>query len=359
FMFFRILVLFFTTATIVLLAWSLVGCYKNESYLTNNYLISLQVSNLNLSTLFEDTSFFSKRDSLISEAQAVAATASIPDSIATLVSEISGDFSSALNDIIASASPSDLGLSDMYSVGFYGYCKGELTGNVTDYSSELGELGKQFRNDNVNYTYCSAPEFGYKLDPLALIKHEMMEQIQNYGDGLATLSPGLSDLFISELLTVASSLTYENLGLPGNLKQDLGMLNSVTIAGFSLIFAGACLSFVSFAFQMVGLCCSPGNMCLSLCNFLLMFLVALIVIIGSGLTTGVFLYVRNTVNQDLDDFGVKTYLSQQFYAFAWSAAVSALMFVVLSIIGYCCGCFHPRHRKPNRSEPEVWYDHKM
>ncbi|KAF7999908.1 hypothetical protein HF325_005757 [Metschnikowia pulcherrima] len=433
-MFFRLLVMFFTIATIVLLAWSLVGSYKNESYLTNNYLISFQLSNLNLSTIFANTDILSKRElqdtdishelqeleileptktlkgrdidlssltavtgytslagdiiggsgnsaiasvasqygvstsalanalstadtnSLLSEAQAFASTASIPDSVATLLSEITGDLSSVLDNIIANASPSDLGLSDMYAIGFYGYCKGELNGDVESIG-DLGELGKQFRNNNVNYTYCSPPEFGYKLDPLALIKHEMLGQIQNYGNGLSNLTGGLTDSFISELLAVTSSLTYDNLGLPGNLKQDLGLLHKVTIAGFSLLFAGACLAFVSFVFQCVGICCSPENSFLSCCNFLLMFFVVLIVVIGAALTTGVFLYVRKIVNQNLDSFGVKTYLSQQFYAFAWCAGVSALLFIVFSIIGYCCGCFHPRKRA-RRREPEMRYDHK-
>lgn len=416
----------------MLLAWSLVGSYKNESYLTNNYLISFQLSHLNLSTIFQNTDLLSKgkrglpetniqdelekpeptktlkqRDfdpaslvtgfsavptgllggsgnsainsivsqygvptsaiagalssadtnSLLSEARAFASTASVPDSVASLVSEITGDLSSVLDHIIASAKPSDLGLSDMYSVGFYGYCKGDLTGGVEDIG-DLGALGKQFRNNNVNYTYCSPPEFGYKLDPLALIKHEMLEEIQNYGRGLSNLTGGLTDSFISELLAVTASLTYDNLGLPGNLKQDLGLLHKVTIAGFSLLFGGACLTFVSFVFQLIGIFCLPENSFLSCCNFILMFFVVLVVVIGAALTTGVFLYVRRIVNQNLDSYGVKTFLSIQFYAFAWCAGVAALLFIIMSIVGYCCGCFHPRKRIPLRQSPEIRYDHK-
>ncbi|GEQ70139.1 hypothetical protein JCM33374_g3815 [Metschnikowia sp. JCM 33374] len=431
-MFFRILVLFFTIATIVLSVWSLIGSYENKSYLTNNYLISFQLSHLNLSTIFQNTSLpkrelkaepipnevlqleptktLKERDfdissltakitgysslasgilggsgnsaiasvasqygvstsglanalstadanSLLSEAHAFASTASIPDSVATLLSQITGDLSSVLENIIESAKPSDLGLSDMYSVGFYGYCKGNLDGDVEDIS-DIGSLGKQFRNNNVNYTYCSTPQFGYKLDPLTLIKHEMLEKIQDYGKGLGSLTGGLTDSLISDLLAMTSALTYDNLGLPGNLKQDLGLLHTVTIVGFALLFGGAGLAVVSLVFQLIGVFCSPENAFLSCCNFLLMFFVFLLVIIGSALTTGVYLYVRKIVNQNLDTFGVKTFLSIEFYAFAWCAGVSALLFIVLSIIGYCCGCFHHRKRAPGNYDPVMRYDHK-
>lgn len=431
-MFFRLLVLFFTVATIVLSAWSLVGSYKNESYLTNNYLLSFQLSNLNLSAIFELTtnakrdyiepqfevalphitaapaskptptspalekrldlaSLASKyaselegsgsgvvaslasqygvatsdvanalstagTDAIASKVEAVLATASIPDSIASLASQYTGDVSSLLTDIAGSLNSSELGLSDMYSVGFYGYCKGSLDGEVEEIA-DLGTLGKQFRNNNVNYTYCSSPKVGYKLDPLELLKHEITEQIENYVNGLSSLTAGLTDSIAAELLAAVSSISYENLGLPGNLKKDLTLLHSLTIAGFALILSGACLAFISLIFQVFGLCCSPENAFLSCCNFILMFFVALVVVIGSALTTGAYLYVRRVVNNNLDEYGVKSYLSVQFYAFSWCAAVSALLFVIFCIIGYCCGCFHSDRRR-RRMAPVMRYDHK-
>lgn len=442
----RILVLFFTVATIVLSVWSLIGSYKYKSYLTNNYLLSFQLLNLNLTAIFEQGLSNTKRDvievaaleqklfardaevleptrtiearaidiaSLLtnanyaSAAEAIAAgqtsglaalaselavstdavaaalatastadiasdlqdfllTASVPSSIATLAAELTGDLSSVLESVVENLNASDIGLADMYNLGFWGYCKGSLDGSIEELT-ELGSFGKQFSNSNVNYTYCLPPKVGYKFDPLTVLKAEILEQVNAYANGLSLATGGLTDELAAELVAVVLSLTYSDLGLPGDLQNDLTLLHNLQVAGFSLILAGACLAFISFVFQMIGLCCSPESTILSCCNFLVLFIVFIVVLVGSALTTGAFVYVRKEVNNAILEYGAKAYLLVQFYAFSWSAAAAALIIVVLSFLGYCCGCFHSgryargkyRQRYANdNSNYDMVYDHK-
>lgn len=453
-MFFRLLVLFFTLATLVLSVWSLVGSYKNASYLTDNYLLSFQLSNLNLSAVFSEA--VAKRDvvyvpyeanavyaaapgspygqptatrdavwvqnvhsqptqtpatptendkrdllsdlasvtsmvggavtsdtaavaSLLSQYSTVANAAStadissvlseiaqyalgvsIPAAVATLAAELLGDFSSLIEDYVGSMNALELGLADMYSVGFWGYCKGLLDGSAYEYMSSLGKFGKQFSNKNVNWTYCLPAKVGYKFDPLTVFKHELIVKISEDAQELNEATGGITDTLMAQLLALVLGATYETLGLPGSLKKDLTLLHNLTIAAFALILAGAIIAFISFVFQALGLCFSPQNSCLSCLNFMVMFIVFLVVLLGSALSTGAYIFVRKEVNNEVETFNVRSFLSVQFYALSWSAVAAALLLVIFSFLGYCCGCFHSGKRRyaTHHMEPEMRYDHK-
>lgn len=438
-MFFRLSVLFFTAASLVLAVWSIVGSYKNASHLTDNYLFGFQLSNLNFSEIIKEANL--KRDlspqllaaelllptpttdevlhprdvvsslasalnlqtsqlvllataetselvglvtsvasdvntgdigSLISsfatatnqldQLKLLASEASIPESLATLASELGDDLDSLVSELISEVSVSDLGLADYYSIGYWGYCRGGI-GEDEVYLDSLGRFGKQFNNQHINFTYCSPPKAGYKLDPLSLLKHELMNLLAHKIDGISDLIPSkLSEDAEVKLLSLINSVTYEDLGLPGELKTLLDLLHRLTVASFALILTGACLAFISFAFQLFGLFCSPENSCLSCLSFLLMVFVFLLTLIGSAMSTGVFIFVRKEVNNEVRQYGVRGWLSVQYYAFLWSSAVASLVMLVVAFIGYCCGCFHPgkRGRKQDKGEhhePDMHYDH--
>lgn len=429
----------------MLSAWSLVGSYKNEAYLTNNYLLSFQLSNLNVSALVNEavqhkrdidvaqplklsptptrvtpmiTNVAEKRDNdkrvdasdlgqltsmlgslttmqpsqllskasefalltsglsvptnlasytsglnplkIISEAQQIASTLSLPPSLATLASGFNGNANDLLAAIAKNTNASQLGLADMYSVGYWGYCRGSING-TKEQIPELGTFGTQFSNKNVNYTYCTPPKLGYTFDPLEVLKSELKNLIL---DLYAQISTGplqsVAQNFVHELLALVNSVTYSSIGLPGDLQQALPLLGNLTKAGFWCILVGGALALVSFVFQCVGMCCSPDNKCLSCLNFFLMLMSFIAVTLGSGFTTGVFLYVRKTLNDEVKQYGIMSYLSVQYYAFAWSAVVASFCLVVFSIIGYCCGCFKSDRRSLHpQPEPVFRYDHKM
>lgn len=442
-MFFRFLVAFFTVATIVLSTWALIGSYKNESYLTNNYLLSFQLSNLNVSALLKDAvnenlkrdysqvplepsvveiespasttpAPIDKRDiglltsmiasmttlqpnqllsqasqlasltsayliptsdisalvqsvdptKIASEMQQIASSLSLPPALVTLASDITnnignlGNPNSLLQEVAKNLNASDLGLSDMYSIGFWGYCKGEVKG-IKEQIPELGKFGTQFSNKDVNFTYCTPPKVGYTFDPLTVLKTEIINEIKQSSQLVSTRPQGaIVNSLSAQLINLVNLISYNTIGLPGNLQSALPLLGRLTTAGFALILSGAALAFISFLFQMIGMCCSPDNSCLSCLNFFVMFLTFIVVTVGSGLTTGVFLFVRNTLNDEIKKYGIKPYLSVQFYAFSWSAVVASLCLLVFSVIGYCCGCFKS-DRSYRRHEPEFRYDHKM
>lgn len=435
-MFFRFLVIFFTIASLVLSVWSLVGSYKNESYLTGNYLFGFQTSNVNLSAIIREasqkrdfvpqelnaellatpttTGLLQPRDVLASLASAasidtsaaaqlisgqtsafqsilssatglsintaslisefatatdqvnqlllIASAASIPDSIVTLAASLSGNVDEIVEDLIANANVTDLGLAEYYSIGYWGYCRGSV-GSTEEWLEELGKFGTQFNNKNVNFTYCSLPKAGFKFDPLDLLKHELVNLIEGKIDGLSDALPDqLTDTIEAELLALVSSVTYEDLGLPGNLKDVLNLLHNLTVVSFALILAGACLAFISLVFQLIGLFCSPENSCLSCLSFLLMVIVFIVTLVGSALSTGTYIYTRQEVNNNVEQYGLKGWLSVQYYAFLWSSAVAALILVVVAMLGYCCGCFHSGKRRyrlvrNEHHEPVMGYNH--
>lgn len=419
-MFFRIVVLFFTIASIVLTAWSLVGSFKNQSHLTSNYLIDFSFRDLNVSSLIIDaaknkreelapspttqdplitgpakrfdldlltsnfggdigsalsgagidvggvTSLAAQQTSgaegnVLSKIGQIASTASIPSSVASLASQLAGNFDDVLENVVKNVNYTDLGLADYYSISYWGYCRGFKGGNHSEnIVHKLGNFGKNFNSESINWVYCSPPKVGYKLDPLALIKHEITNNIEKQSDGLGQIAPQISEMIQAQLVTLVSGLTYENIGLPGSLKKDLNLLHDLTVAAFALLLAGACLAFISLIFQLTGLCVSPHNACLSCLNYLFMFFVFLVIVIGAGLSTGGYVFARKQINDNTTEFGIKSALSVQYYAFAWSAMVAAFLMLVISGIGYCCGCFGGTGGRYRRvQEPPMAYDHKM
>lgn len=449
-MFFRLTVLFFTIAALVLSVWSIVGSYKNVSYLTDNYLFGFQTTNVNLSAIIltanskrdvirdpvnieryihtvepvievfninadtpTPTTNLNKRDILASLASAagvatsdvldalegqnsdvaallnsvtsdlntqsilqeitaspsaylsdlllLASAASIPESVVTLAESFDGNVDQIVSELIGNVNVTDLGIAEYYSVGYWGYCRGSL-GGTEQWLDELGSFGKQFNNRDVTFNYCSPPKVGFKFDPLEILKHELTNKIKGSVDGGNDSIEGqLTAMLEAQILALVSSVTYEDLGLPGELKEYLTLLNNLTVAAFSLILAGACLAFISFGFQVIGLCCSPDNFCLSCLSFMLMLLVCIVTFVGSGLSTGTYIFVRQQVNNNMERFGVKGWLSVQYYAFLWSAAAASLCLIVFAFLGYCCGCFHSgkrRYRLVRVAEPQMGYVHK-
>lgn len=411
-MLFRLVSIFLTAAITVLSAWALIGSYKNESYLTNNYLMAVQLSNLNVSAIISEASGNAKRDiaedvlfptptenlvkrdtsslvstlttltasanllssltaasaqatdvsSIIQLLESIASSASILESVVTLAAELISEAEDDLSTLLSGLNALDIGLADMYSVGYWGYCRGSISGDSEKWLKNLGKFGKEFSNKAVTYDYCTSPKAGYEFDPLEILRHEMINYINNTADGASDLvGTAVSEALELQLLAIVGSLTYENLGLPGDLKKSLYILHGLTVASFGLILAGAVLAFISFVFQLMGLCRNQLNTCLSVLNFLLMLLVFITVLLGSALSTGVHMFVRKQINKNVSSYGAMAYLSVQYYAFLWSAVAASVLMMIVAIFGYCCGCFQHsrRYSQITHPEPQMLYDHKI
>lgn len=377
---FRPILVFFTLATLMLSIWSVIGSYKNESFLTQNYLIDFHLTQLDLSKLIE-TANFSKRDDILPPSQVIPSTtykkrdtiiderdvwSSVTSSVAGAISSgttTSSGVSSVVSQIVNSLSYSDLGLADVYTVGYWGYCRGEVTNDKT-YDSSLQKYVKPFDNNKLNITYCTPPKVGYRFDPLTILKHEINNTINNIVDG-ASVSTDISYAVQSELEVLVDNLSYDNLELPGDLNKKLDLVNSLTKAGFALLLVTAVLSFLSILVQFLGCCFSPDSCCLSFLNFLFEFVIFILGLVGAALITGVYLYVRKEVNDEVKDYGIKSFLSVQLYAFAWSSVVASFLVVIFNLLGHCCGLFgtgRKRYRTlappPPPHDHEMGYDHK-
>ena len=125
-------------------------------------------------------------------------------------------------------------------------------------------------------------------------------------------------------------LDIDELNLPGNINGKLQQLHNLTNASFGLLMAVAVLSFVSVLIQMLAFCFSPEKCCLSFLNFLFECIIGLIAFVGAVVVTATYSYVKAQVNGNLDTFGVKSFLSINFYAFVWSAVIVCIL-VVFSI----------------------------
>lgn len=295
----------------------------------------------------------------LDQLQLLASAASLPASLATLAASFDGDVNQIVSELASSINATDLGFAEYYSVGFWGYCRGTVEGSE-EWLDNLGSFGKQFSNKNVQFSYCSPPQAGYKLDPLELVKRELTNALQGDAAGLPSGLSQMDEQIQAQVLALVSAVTYEDLGLPGSLKNDLDLLHNLTVASFALMVVGAGLAVISLICQCVGLCCLPENTCLLCLAFMLMVLVLVATLVGSALSTGAYMFTRNQVNDHVTQYGVQGWLSVEYYALLWLAAAAALLLVVIAFLGYCCGCFHSgkrRYRLVN-NEPQMGYYYK-
>ncbi|EDK44764.1 hypothetical protein LELG_02943 [Lodderomyces elongisporus NRRL YB-4239] len=378
---FRAIIIFFSLACLILSCFAIAGSYKNANYLTSTYLINFHLDGLDLrqiistsigsgsrkikradttatatATVSTGTTFSTSSNTGLATtvASQVEAWANAASGLTSSSTTDASDIISAIADVLDNLSALELGLADVYSTSFWGYCRGEKTGNSTtattsssssssstsssSNSSVLKWMDNNFDNSDVNYTWCSAPKVGFFFDPVEILKEELNRTID--GKSVDSQSDDISQLsqtYKSELKQLIDNLSLLDLNLPGNLQNDLKTLNNLTKAGFALMIITSVLSFISIVVQLMGCCVSPDNCCLSFLNFMLQVLVFLAAIIGAGLVTGCYVFVRKQINNNLSEFGIKSFLSINFYAFAFSAAVAALLVVIFSLLGHCCG----------------------
>ncbi|KAI3402879.1 hypothetical protein KGF56_004340 [Candida oxycetoniae] len=398
---FRLILIFFSLACLILTCFAVTGSYENKSYLTPTYLINFHLNGLDLKKIIDDSvGSFGKRQHpdlkrgdvdlkredttatptiAIPTGLAAAATSlinqpgftsnlanvassvgiSIPSSVPTSTGEIVSTVQAAIADLLNNVTPAELGIADVYSTSFWGYCRGERISNgTTTFDNALGRfIDQNFDNSKVNYTWCSPPKAGFFFDPVEIFKQEMNRTIDGVAvDTQSQVVNQLSAQYKNELKVLIGNLTNEDLHLPGDLQKNLETLNNLTLAGFALMVIAACLSFISIIFQLLAFCLSPDSCCLSFLNFMFQFAIFIISILGAALITGCYAYVRRLVNENVGDFGIKSFLSINFYAFAWSAAVAALLVVIFNLLGHCCGCFGTGRRRYRRVET-VAYEH--
>lgn len=306
----RLILIILALATTLLSIFAIIGSYKNEVYLTKIYLVDIHMTNFKLGkvlNLDELGVTFSQQD--------------------------------VLDKILDQFTYDKLGLSQVYSASFWGYCKGSVKGNDSSM--------KGFDNSNIDFTWCSPAKAGYYFDPLEIFKKDMNDTIQKSDSG----SYILDDLAKKYLGEIVDNLSYKSMGLPGNMQDNLTLLNNLTKAGFALLFITAILLVLFVIFQMLGCIFSPENLCYSCINFSFEVFIFVCATVGSALLTGAYYYVRRTFNNNLSDFGVKSFLSVAFYALCWSTCASTVIILIFNLIAHCCGFTFRRNRYKSLQQP--------
>ncbi|EGV64831.1 hypothetical protein PSN45_005178 [Yamadazyma tenuis] len=340
FKFFRFLLIVLSLAAAVLSVFALTGSYANKSYLTKTYLFNIHLDNLDLSKLL-DSSNFSKRDF----ASQIIDVTGDSTTTATGASATATSTSATSIDEILALSYSDLGLSNVYQVSYWGYCRGTTT-------SQDSSSNSTFDNSNVNITWCSKPKPGYKFDPLVVFKAELNNTLQDSD----TISTTLSE----EITYLVDNLSYDNFNLPGDMNSKVKTFGNLMLASFGLTLAGAVLAVISVAVQLLGCFMSPDSCCLSFLNFLYECVIFIILLVGAALATSTVAYTRSQVNDDVSSYGIKAFMSINFYAFVFSGAIAAWICCVFNLLGHCCGLFatgRRRFRTMVHHEPEMAYTH--
>ncbi|KAG5422286.1 hypothetical protein I9W82_001381 [Candida metapsilosis] len=386
---YRFILVFFSIACLILTAFAVSGSYENKSYLTPTYLINIHLNKLDLRQIIstsigdkgnnnkkraDDSATTTTSGSIPTNVQgwidaASSVAGNLPSGVASVASAVGSDISlpsgdidqaisAAIGDVLNNVSPEDLGIAQVYSVSYWGYCRGEIKNNKTSvFDGDLGRfVNENFDNSDVEYTWCSPPSPGYFFDPSTVLREELNRTIEGEQiDSQSQLINQLSSQYVNDLKVLVNNLADEYLNLPGDLQNNLTTLNNVTKASFAMMIIAAVLSFISIVFQLLAMCISPNNCCLSFLNFSLQLITFLASILAAALATGAYVFVRRKVNDEVGKFGVKAFLSINFYAFAWSAAVASFLVVVFSAIGHCCGCFNGERR---RYRQVAAYEHK-
>lgn len=347
--FFRFIIVLLALVTSLTSIFAFVGSYKNEKYLTRIYLINFHLTELKLLALL-DISKFSKREyendglqersEIMGEMEATGTVEALEKRAVS--SQTAEQIEAAISSLVSTVSYDDLGLSQVYSVSFWGYCRGKVNGK--------SESVAAFDNSDVTFTSCTKPKAGFFFDPLTIFKDELKRNIKD---------SDLDSTLKSEMETLADNVSYSNLNLPGNLKTALQLLNNLTKAGFALILLTAIFSTVYAVLEFLGMIFAPDSFCFSCCSHAIQVFIFLFALVGSALVTGAYVYTRKEINNNTDDFGVKSFLSIAFYALSWASVVSSLLIIVVSIFGRCCNsCFGGRRYKNVNNGPQMGYYHQ-
>ncbi|KAK6459753.1 actin cortical patch SUR7/pH-response regulator pali [Scheffersomyces xylosifermentans] len=368
FMILRGFLVFFSLAFMVLFIFALTGSYKSSPYLTNTYLIDVHLYNLNLTALINTAIFESITPSSLGTGSNIkratptenddpssslqvwgldtntetSNTESVPIVASTTTSEVfDSSIAIILNEVINDFNYQELGLADVYSIGFWGYCTGYISKDEsTENQTTSGPI--PFNNKHVNFTWCSHPKASNIFDPLAIFKTVLNGTINNID--LPFAPPSMVEAISSKLYVLLENINYDSVNLPGNLKKNLTEIGRISTACFALLVVVVCFCFVSIVIQVLAFFISPDNCCLSFLNFLFQVINAVLAVVTASLITGIYVYLRKQINGS-PQFGIKSFLSVNLYAFIWSAAASAIIVVLLNLLGQWWGFFGTGRRR--------------
>ncbi|RLV94916.1 Pre-mRNA-processing factor 19 [Spathaspora sp. JA1] len=251
---FRVILIFLSLAVTLLSIFALVGSTANKPYLTETFLIKFQLNQLNLKQVI-NVNQFSKRDwtqpaatttydsglwvtptpqPAVNNGQPNPAPAQAPVPGSTTPSGYYTSVPAAINDLFTRLTPAQLGIADVYSVGFWGYCRGEIINPSPTYST-TGQLIESKDSAKTNFTWCSKPKPGFFFNPVTVLIEEMTRAIN--GEVVDSESLPISQLTTqsrSEMKVLIDNINKDYFTLPGDLQKKITQFQQLTKAAFAL-----------------------------------------------------------------------------------------------------------------------------
>lgn len=197
-----------------------------------------------------------------------------------------------------------MGFSELYSFGLWGYCKGSRAGASTSTTSvsTSQEIKEWFSSGDYNVTFCSKPKALFTLD----ITNILLNDITNSKSISINLPTAVSDQ--NKSIKTTGHVVFVVL-LIGVTSLGLSML--------CILFSFLLPSIVKFA---VG--------------FGLIALLALI--IGAASSLVVFTKLMNNLNDAVEAYGIiATLAPKKFYGMLWAAVVLTFIALIFSLVSCC------------------------
>ena len=187
---------------------------------------------------------------------------------------------SAIHDTLSA-----LNISDFYTAALWGYCEGGVASN-----------------NATNVTSCSHPEALWWLDVQKILDESLSSTSVN--------------------ITLPSELTDYNPTIEAASKaMFICYLVSIIVLFLGLIAGG-------FAFH------SRGGSC---CAGIITLVGAIASVLASGIATGLYIVIRNTINNNTSEYGLVASINSTMMGLTWGATVAAIWGFVWWILTICCG----------------------
>ncbi|KAH3683625.1 hypothetical protein WICPIJ_005407 [Wickerhamomyces pijperi] len=226
----------------------------------------------------------------------------------------------------------ELGFSQIYSFGLWGYCKGQTSSDTDTTISTEEEIKQWFSKQDYNVTYCSKPKSLFTID----IVDNLLNDIET---------------------SVSSSLSIT---LPPAVVKQKGAISACAHAAFILLLIGVA------ALGLSMLCSLLALLLPSLSGFALGFglLAFVALIIGAASTLVTYTKVKNNFNNSYNTYGIMASLGDnKFYGMIWAAVVLTLIACIFNLIAVCLDRFVSK--EPTRTEqvhdenPFMGYEEKQ
>ncbi|CUS11597.1 unnamed protein product [Tuber aestivum] len=218
------------------------------------------------------------------------------NSSSTGISALDNILNSASRDIINSTA-SRLGLHDFYKVFVMNYCEGERDSN-----------------ENEKTTNCTKQKGMFTFDPVGVFEEELLQGV-----------------------------TLQDLGVD---TQDLDTAVNVLKVAYRTMFVTYCIGIATAGVAIILGFLGFYESRLSACaNWLFAVISFLFLGVASGIGTTVGVKIRDAINREMGEIGVRAYISNRYLGMTWAAVICMLI-----VTFFWCGACFSRRKYRNHSK---------